>query len=237
MMEKYSELRWYMPPSFKDCLAKCRFEQGVVIFKDKPVGEKWEEEMKNIDYCIQIKFPPSAIGADSAMLSHWNSEVIFERFFPKTKEKETVKTTQGRLFSFLWKDDPEILHDTEDLPPPLHKISLKSINKNFIRTKIPVGSVGFAFIYNPVNDILIDRLNNIKKAASEYDFKELTFSIEESCIIEEKEKANGIYPLIKTKLLLFRGIAHKNIHDLIKDVVFKGKDEKNFNIKLYGVLI
>jgi hypothetical protein len=47
--EKYSELRWYLPPYFKDNLAKCRFEQGTIIYKDKPIGENWGEKIKNID--------------------------------------------------------------------------------------------------------------------------------------------------------------------------------------------
>ena len=70
--EKYLELRWYLPPYFKDNLAKCRFEQGNIIYKDKPIGKNWSEKIKNIDYLIQIKFPPSAISIESAMLSHWD---------------------------------------------------------------------------------------------------------------------------------------------------------------------
>ena len=47
--EKYSELRWYLPTYFQDSLAKCRFEQGTVIYKDKPIGENWSETINHIN--------------------------------------------------------------------------------------------------------------------------------------------------------------------------------------------
>jgi hypothetical protein len=170
------------------------------------------------------------------MFSHWDSEVIFEIFYPKTKQKKTIKTTQGKLFTFLWKDNPEILDDTEPLLPPLYKIPAKFINKDFVLGKIPVGNVGFAFIYNSVNDISISKLNNIKKETSDFDIEELTFSIEESCMIRETERTNGIYPLLKTKLLLFKETKKEFIHELLKNAVYKGEKDR-FRIETHGLLI
>jgi len=236
MSEKYSELRWHLPPYFKDSLAKCRFEQGTVIYKDKPLGENWREEINNIDYLIQVLYPPATIGVKSAMLSHWDSEVIFEFFYPKTKEKKVTKTTQGRLFTFLWKDNLEIFYDTKPLLPPLTKIDVKSIDKKFFKEKIPFGNVGFVLPYNPINDILVWKLNEIKKLSSKYDFEELTFSIEESCIIRKTEKDYEIYPLLKTKLLLYRNARFQEVYELIKSAVYKGTKDK-FSIETHGILI
>ncbi len=239
--EKYLGLRWYLPSYFKDSLAKCRFEQGTIIYKDKPIGKNWGEQIKHIDYLIQIQYPPSTMtsgsGDESVIKSNWDSEVILERFYPKTKEKETIKTTQGRLFTFLWKDNLEILHDTKPLLSPLFKIPNNSIIKHFISGKIPDGNVGFAFVYNPINDILISKLSSIKKKASSiYSFEELTFSIEESCEKIEMENTIGIYPLLNVKLLLFRDAEFEDIHELIKNVVYKGKMGQ-FSIKSHGLLI
>ena len=192
--EKYIGLRWYLPPYFKDSLAKCRFEQGTVIYKDKPIGENWGDNIKHIDFLIQIQFPPSTMttgsGDEGEIAANWETDVIVDCYYPKTREKKSIKTTQGRLFTFLWKDNLEYLHGADPLLPPLF-VSNKPINERFISDKIPNGNVGFAFVYNPINDIQRSKLSEIKKISS--NLEELDFAIEESCErmkieIELKEK-------------------------------------------------
>ena len=252
--EKYSGLRWYLPPYFKNSLSKCRFEQGAIIYKDKPIGKYWDEKIKNIDFFIQIQFPErnwnAGSGDESVMKSNWDSEVVFDCFYPKTKENETIRTTQGRLFSFLWRDNTEILYGTEPLKRPLFKISNNSIDGHFISERIPYGDVGFAFVYNPINDTLFSKLSSIKKAASNYALEELTFSVEESCLKDRiqkeirKEDANGIYPLLSIRLLLFKNANYEDIRELIKKVVYKPQKQKNnedtrerFSMKSHGLLM
>ena len=237
--DKYSALRWYLPPHFKDSLAKCRFEQGAIIYKDKPVGETWNEKIKHIDFLIQIQSPSRTTTTTSGgdvQKSNWDSEVVLELFYPNTKKKEIITTTQGRLFTFLWKDNIEVLYGNEPLLPPLFNArkSLLDIDENFINNKLPENSVGFAFFYNPTSDILIDKLNNIKNATSEYELEELTFSIEKSC--EKLENENGIYPLLSTKLLLFKNAKYDDIFELIKNAVYKGTQDR-FSINTHGLLI
>jgi hypothetical protein len=239
--EKYNGLRWYLPSHFKDSLAKCRFEQGTMIYKDKPVGKNWGEQIEKIDFLIQIQYPPSTMatgsGDESVIKSNWDSEVIFDRFYPKTKEQEKIHTTQGRLFTFLWKDDFNIFNNKESLLPPLFKVPNNSINEKYIKEKIPHKKVGFAFIFNPINDILISKLNSIKKKASpKFEINEQTFSIQESCHEIDTKDTCGIYPLINVKLVIFNTSEIDEVHDLIKNVVYKGNKEK-FSIKSHGLLI
>ena len=171
--KKYSALRWYLPQYFKESLEKCRFEEGAIIYKDKPVGENWGKKIKNIDYFIQIQYPPRSWVAiknkEKEINVNWFSDVIFKRFYPNTKETVIIKTTQGRLFSFLWKDNPDIFDNTEHPLVPLFPSS-QTINEHFICSKIPDGCVGFAFVFNPVNDIQISKLRSIKKVSSKYDW-------------------------------------------------------------------
>jgi len=144
--EKYSGLRWYLPSYFKDNLAKCRFEEGIIIYKDEqPLDKNWGEKIPHIDFLIQIQFPARTTtmgsGDESEIELNWNTEVILDLFYPNTKETKTIKTTQGRLFTFLWKDNFEILHGTEPLLPLLF-ISNKTINEHSISDKVSIGSVG-----------------------------------------------------------------------------------------------
>lgn len=239
--EKYNGLRWYLPSYFKDSLAKCRFEQGTIVYKDKPKGKNWGEQIQHIDFLIQIQYPPSTMsfgsGDESVIQANWDSDVEFERFYPKTKKKETVKTTQGRLFTFLWKDRPEVLDTQVPLLPPLFKLSNNSINETFINEQIPDNCVGFAFIYNPINDILISKLNSIKhKIQTKFELEEFTFSVEDACVDINTDGTCGVYPLISVKLLIFKTTDIEQINELIKTVVYKGK-MRQFSIKTHGLLI
>ncbi len=239
--KRYNGFRWYLPKFFKDSLSKCRFEQGTIIYKDELIGEKWGEQIDHIDYLIQIQYPPSSMssgnGDESVIKANWETEVEFVRFYPKSNRKEFVKTTQGRLFTFLWKDLPEILDKNIPLLPPLFKLSNSSINENFIIENVPANCVGFAFVYNSVNDILISKLNSIiLKAEVDFKVEELTFSIEEACINLELEGTNGVYPLLCVKLLLFKSAKIDVINDLIKSALYKGKMGQ-FSIKTHGFLI
>lgn len=239
--DKYNGLRWYLPPYFKDSLAKCKFEQGTIIYKDKPVGKNWGEEIEHIDYLIQIQYPPSTMssgsGDESVIESNWESVVEFEKFYPKTKIKKTIKTTQGRLFTFLWKDTPEIFNSNEKLLPPLFKLTNKNINENFVKNQIPENNIGFAFIYNPINDILISKLNLIKqKALLDFKIEEFTFSVDEACININTEGTCCVYPLFNVKLLIFNTSNIEEINELIRSVVYKGT-KGNFSINSHGLLI
>jgi hypothetical protein len=230
-----------LPSSFKDSLAKCRFEQGTIIYKDKPIGGNWGEEIEHIDYLIQIQYPPSTMssgsGDESVIQANWESVVEFERFYPKTKKKESIKTTQGRLFTFLWKDTPEVFNSSEKLLPLMFKLANKNINKNFIKNQIPENNIGFAFIYNPINDILRSKLYSIKeKALLNFKIEEFTFSVEEACVELNIKGTGEVYPLLSVKLLIFDSSNIEEINELIRSVVYKGT-EGRFSINSHGLLI
>lgn len=239
--EKYSGLRWYLPSYFKNSLASCRFEQGTIIYKDKPIGKNWGEQIEHFDFLIQIQFPPSTMskggGDESIIAANWNSEVIFDMFYPKTKKNITIKTTQGRLFTFLWKDNIEIFDSKEELLAPLFKITNSNINEKFLSQQISEDSIGFGFIFNPISDILLSKLNSIILNAKDvFELNELTFSIEDACIKLDTTNTSGIYPLLCVKLLVFKTKDINKVSDLIKNSVYKGSMGQ-FSIKTHGVLI
>ena len=241
MDEKYEGLSWYLPSHFKDSLAKCRFEQGTIIYKDKLIGSSWGEQKKGIDFLIQVKHPPSimtSIGGDeSIMKTNWDSEVIFDRIYPNSGEKEEIKTSQGRLFTFLWKNDFEVFKNSEPILPPLFKVSNSQINADFVKSITPDNSISFSFIYNPINDLLITKLKSIKEKGSLIcKIEEQTYSIEEACVLENINSLTETYPLISVKVLIFYDLTADVLHDIIKDIVYKGKMNQ-FSLKSHGLLI
>lgn len=133
--EYFNGFKWALPKSFADALSKCLFEVGDVIYDTpKAYSLSWGDAMNFIKYSIQIK-SISAINIflddknnESAFFENWDSEVIFDFYSYPSLEKKEIKSTQGRLYSFLWKgDDHYILTKNSTVEKP---IMLKSVFKN-----------------------------------------------------------------------------------------------------------
>jgi hypothetical protein len=101
----------------------CRFEQGDVIYNTPKGYEKWDEAQKHLKFIIQVKQPNHGMGmaSDEAGVfeENWKSDVVFEVTFPATGEKKKFTTTQGRLYTFLWRGDWAVFDDLKPLPCPL----------------------------------------------------------------------------------------------------------------------
>jgi len=127
--------KWALPKSFADALSKCLFEVGDVIY-DNPQAYalSWGEAKNHINNSIQIK-SISAINIlledknnESVFLENWDSEVVFDFYSYPSLSKKEIKSTQGRLYSFLWKGDEQyILTNTSHVEKP---IMLKKVFKN-----------------------------------------------------------------------------------------------------------
>lgn len=131
----FNGFKWTLPKSFADALSKCLFEVGDVIY-DTPEAYSlsWGDAKSIIKNSIQIK-SISAINIflddknnESAFFENWDSEVVFDFYSYPSLEKKEIKSTQGRLYSFLWKgDDNFILAKNSPVEKP---IMLKSVFKN-----------------------------------------------------------------------------------------------------------
>ena len=113
---------WYLPLAFKNSVAQCKFEQGDVIYRHRPKGTIWGEEIKHIDFLVQVKSPTrtnsSAVGDLDVFGSIWNSKIVFEKIYPNNHSRnKTIETTQGKFFSFLWTND-EAVFTSDNLTLP-----------------------------------------------------------------------------------------------------------------------
>ena len=135
--QKYFDLfSWYVPLAFSTPLAFCRFEEGDTLYDSrKAVGTNWSETLKHVKNCIQITFPQKAIlrklnqSVDSMFESNWDSKIELDFFTFKNSQvesKEHIKMTQGALYTFLWKGDPQLLKLGSQPPPVPSTYSLKN---------------------------------------------------------------------------------------------------------------
>lgn len=235
---------WYLPKAFRDSVAQCKFEQGDVIYRHRPKGLTWGEEIKHIDFLIQVKSPTratsSTVGELDVFRSNWNSIIVFEKIFPNApSQNKIIETTQGNFFSFLWKNDEAFLTSNVKREPVLTNISPKHINSDFIKSKIPTNWCGFAIIIDNVSDLIISKRNAINEALTKkYIVRTELFDIKEAVILEtiETKPYLDICPTLGVELFLIQSDDLEEIQELLKTVLFKGVKNR-FNINTHGQLL
>jgi hypothetical protein len=147
---------WPVPIAFASAVSACRFEQGDMLYDAKIGYRDWATALDGLSLAIQVHDPPKsnrAMAADqegSRFLANWNSDVTLSitAFSTDTVSKKT--TSQGRLFTFLWRGDPADL-DSDGLPPEpprmqreLHRAleqAVPAFRRSFAKAKREAASV------------------------------------------------------------------------------------------------
>lgn len=141
----FNGFKWALPKSFADALSNCLFEVGDIIYDNrKAYSLPWGEAKNIINNSIQIK-SISAINIysdeninESTFFDNWDSEVVFDYYdYPSMKKRE-IKTTQGRLYSFLWKGDEKYIFSS--ITPVEKPTMLKAVFKKNIDYKLEISN-------------------------------------------------------------------------------------------------
>lgn len=123
--EYFDKFSWAVPVAFAEPLAACRFEQGDILYDTRRAYEgAWGDALPHIKYSIQAKSPmrgPSTKSEkeeESIFTDNWNMPVVFTLTDHKAKKTEEITTTQGQLYSLLWKGDLGLIDAKSPTPPP-----------------------------------------------------------------------------------------------------------------------
>lgn len=115
---------WAVPSAFADPLAACRFEQGDILYDARRAYEgTWGEALPHITHSVQVKSPLRGTGTktekeeESVFTDNWNMRVVFTLTDHKENQTREVSTTQGRLYSLLWKGDLHYIDNDAPSPP------------------------------------------------------------------------------------------------------------------------
>ena len=264
MEDRINGFEWYLPLAFKDSVAQCKFEQGDVIYRHKPQGKNWGEEIQHIDFLIQVQSPTRTMNTANEDLnvfdSNWNSKIVFEKHYPNNFSlNKSIETTQGKFFTFLWKNDESIFNDNKHLSPAItsgrfrpvkpqpKKDDLDTIkttgwiNKEFITSMVPIGSSGFAIIVDTVNTLMISKrnaINDILKNDFIYTIK--AFNCEQAITLDTKQEKPivGFVPTLSVELFLFNSQDTNRIKEELKKILFKQKTENGvFRLSNHGLFI
>ena len=115
---------WALPNAFADALALCRFEQGDMLYDTRRAYEgEWASAVRHIKHRVEVTFPLRGGGArssdseDSAFEDNWNSKVVIRLVDHRESREREVTTTQGNLYSLLWRGDLAVLDGQSSSPP------------------------------------------------------------------------------------------------------------------------
>jgi hypothetical protein len=114
--EYLSGFKWAIPKAFAEPLSRCRFEPGDVFY-DSPEGYArwaWPEPGKSSpSTLIQVRPAASSVGSravESGVFDYnWQSQVVFKTTHEDFNWDDQITTTQGHLYTLLWKGDWGVL--------------------------------------------------------------------------------------------------------------------------------
>lgn len=122
-MELFDGFSWAVPRALSGAVAACRFEQGDVLYSDPCGYERWPLGARKLRYQLQVLFPPKsaravATGQDGGRFSaNWLSPVEFELTQREDGTCTRLVSTQGRLYTCLWRGSTDYLDQGQPDPP------------------------------------------------------------------------------------------------------------------------
>ncbi len=126
-MDFFDGFVWAVPAAFADPLEKCRFERGDVFHDDPAACDgPWSAARAAKHRTLQVRLPEqgevgrAARDADSIFADNWRRSAEVLLFAPGETEPREIPTTQGRLYTCLWRGDDAVLDlSTPEPPVPL----------------------------------------------------------------------------------------------------------------------
>ena len=242
-MDFYSGFSWAVPTHFSDAIANCKFEEGDVIYDSESAYRKWGKALETVSNCIKVKLPKRTIRvtkgkSESVALANWTSEAIIE--FHKLQDKipyQMIQTTQGRIFSLLWKGEPGILN--KEMPEPSPPLFLQDVKKVVADTSCSCRKIAgykpyFIMVHDPTNEVSLKKHSDIFSTLKNKFGCELYQVNPENSGFKEWDK---ISPVICTNLYVIGAGNCDDIERELKTVLYKptkGAGKDKFKLKTHG---
>lgn len=243
-MEFLPGFTWALPAAFSDAVFLCRFEEGDILY-DTPLAYKgeWNNVKNEIQFFLQIRHPTrrysSASNGNGVFETNWNSEVRLELY--KNHKMVTVgqiHTTQGRLYSALWKGDIDLILNKESKNPK-PPINIQQVTKELGNTSktaktLTKGKSTFVMAKDDTSPVSREKYFKIKTALSKYLKDEPTIlSPNEAGIINSEY----IAPTIQIAFFTTDKISTEELEEIVKKAVYnpsKNAKTDKFRISSHG---
>jgi len=248
-MDFFAGFAWALPEAFADPLEKCRFERGDVLY-DTPAAYEgdWTAARKAATRVLQVRLPQQGEtakqdkDATSVFADNWKRSAHVELFEAEDLGAREIKTTQGRLYSFLWRDDESVLDlDAPEPPLPLMAGDLRgrleeAAEKVAAEVRVEGPASLFVFPFDQASSRLRDKGHAIGEALAEVDgIKELEFQVGS---YEGREPL----PTLRWKAYLLPGMDEAAVSDLLKPVLYNPQGDREgkadrFSLARHGQVV
>lgn len=250
--EYFKCFAWALPMAFREPLASCRFEQGDILYNTPKAYEgTWADALQHLSFSMQIKSPARGSttkiekDADFIFSENWRQPVVLDLTEYPSKKIRSITTTQGRLYTALWKDDLSILNsDTPEPPVPiLSREVLKelSLTDGVIFQKVAhdvAKPVIFFMPFDETRDILRAKRQKVE-ACLKQEFQVHLRLVEP----EELSLANARYyvPTLKIACFIMNTSEINKVYSCLKSALYvpakiKKTDAERFRLEAHGSL-
>lgn len=247
----FDSFAWAVPIAFTDPLSICRFEQGDILYDTKMAYDgTWKEALTYITYSIQVISPLRGLGTkiekeeESIFSDNWNTVVKFSITNHKEQTTKEVTTTQGRLYSFLWKGNMELIKEesTTLLVPTLAMQILRDLPKaiGYLSNNILKGESNiclFLMPYDRTRQLLKSKYKKIENSLNGFKSRILFISPDEAGLRSE----SGFAPTVAIACFCVYGTQKSDVEQAIKKALYipsrdKKTDKEQFRIAAHGYL-
>ena len=241
-MEYFEGFNWAVPRSFLDAIRLCKFEEGDILYSKKYSYEGvWGNTKSKIGHYLQVRYPKKAVGnvakeTGSVFSNNWDNEVRLDLYQELQKSSAVeISTTQGRLYTLLWKGDMSCIGINTEKPPIPLLVRAVTNNIEEVRNKALLVSKG-----SPVLVMAHDLASEVSNEKS----AKITMGLQQSIvggsplIITPSNagimNAHKIAPTIQVKFFIAKkGVSSGLLAEQVKSSVYvKGKEAKRESYRL-----
>jgi len=244
---KYLEgFSWAVPVAFLDAVGQCRFEEGDMLYDTPQAYDlEWAEARTHIQRSIQVRFPARMAGASdkesgSTFKKNWTSEVRLDLYEKLKKVRSGHVTTQGRLYSALWRGDISVLDDSTPAPKPPTRLNavLKQIDRvNGIAKELGMGRPVFVMPLDRANRISLEKLSKVEAQLRKHIAPSVHIVTPTMAGLPNPET---IAPTVAIAFFPISGLSAKELEAAIKAAVYvpsKTSTKEVFRLSAHGAVL
>ena len=274
-MEYFSEFKWAIPVSYSEALSQCMFAGGDLLYPTKNAyREYWDAQV--VRYAIQVEYPDRQRtkpkeDVNEIFKKNWVSEVRVQKYALEnsgseqlTKTGDLIISTQGRLYTAMWKGDLAVL-DTSSSEPEMpfvdtrEMVRLKEVSPEIkkggvvIQERVTTNrleeSKRFALEASDNKLVFVmpfDRSNSTSVVKFNKIFKELQDNMVQEPLIVPAEQAmldewESYLPTLKIALFIVSNIERKTLELIIKRATYipvksKKTDRIAYDMRRHGLV-
>ncbi len=251
--EYFTGFAWAVRKAFRDALASCHFEQGDVLYDTRQAyAGTWSHALQHLNHSIQIRFPLSGAKAqksqdvDSVFENNWRQRVELDLWEYPSKAKQSIVTTQGRLYMTLWKGDLSFLHLATPEPPvpTLPREALKelaSVEKCVIQRygkDDRPAPICFLVPYDETRDILREKREKIESCLK----GEFQFRVDDVLPRDlGLSKASSYLPTLSIACFVIDTSETDHVYSCLKSALYsragKRTGRERFRLEVHGCMV